>query len=315
MTSSASTYGRVAVLMGGRSAERDISLLSGTAVLAALQRQGINVVGIDADETLLARLVTEKVERVFIMLHGREGEDGRVQGALEWLGLPYTGSGVLASALAMDKVRCKLIWQQLAISTPAFKVLDDNSDPGAVLRQLGPCFVKPVNEGSSIGISSASSVEELNRARELAASYDQEVMAESWIKGREYSVSILHGETLPVIELRTANAFYDYQAKYQSDETVYLCPCDLDSAADRELRELSLRAYDAIGCQGWARVDAMRDEQGRFWLLEINTVPGMTSHSLVPMSAKVHGLGFDDLVLRILDSSLAAENPGDSNHG
>ena len=279
-------FGRVAVLMGGRSAEREISLLSGNAVLEALLRSGVDAIGLDADISLYRRLQEEKVERVFIALHGRDGEDGKVQGALEWMGMPYTGSGVLASALAMDKVRCKLLWQQLGISTPPFSLLAPDSDPARVLQELGPCFIKPVNEGSSIGISTAATVEELASARELAARYDQQVMAERWIRGREYTISILDGEVLPVIELVSANAFYDFEAKYTSEETRYLCPCDLDANATRELQMLALRAHDAIGCKGWGRVDAMRDQAGRFWLLEINTVPGMTSHSLVPMAAK-----------------------------
>ena len=308
-------FGRVAVLMGGRSAEREISLLSGNAVLQSLLRSGVDAIGLDADLSLYRRLQEGKVDRVFIALHGRDGEDGKVQGALEWMGMPYTGSGVLASALAMDKVRCKLLWQQLGICTPPFSLLASDSDPVRVLQELGPCFIKPVNEGSSIGISTAETVEELACARELAACYDQQVMAERWIRGREYTISILDGEVLPVIELVSANAFYDFEAKYTSEETRYLCPCDLDANASRELQMLALRAHDAIGCKGWGRVDAMRDQAGRFWLLEINTVPGMTSHSLVPMAAKARGMDFDELVLRILQSSLSADMQVEADHG
>jgi D-alanine-D-alanine ligase len=297
-------YGKVAVVMGGRSAEREISLLSGNAVLTSLQRSGVNAIGIDADRNLLQELLAEKVDRVFIMLHGRDGEDGKLQGALEWLGLPYTGSGVLASALAMDKVRCKLVWQQLGINTPKFMRLTADSDFAAVLQQLGSCFVKPVSEGSSIGIGGAETVAQLEAAWRTANSYDTYVMAESWIKGREYTVAILNGQVLPVIELQPANAFYDYEAKYLSDKTRYLCPCDLDAAAAAELQQMALASYEAIGCSGWGRVDAMRDKDGRFWLLEVNTVPGMTSHSLVPMAAQAAGISFDDLVLRLLERTL-----------
>jgi len=299
-------YGRVAVVLGGRSAEREVSLQSGTAVLAALQRSGVDAVGIDADASLLQRLLQEKVARVFIMLHGRDGEDGKLQGALDWLGLPYTGSGVLASALAMDKIRTKLLWQRLDISTPDFVQLAETSDFAAVLAQLGPCFVKPVNEGSSIGIGGASTVVQLEAAFRKARDYDSEVIAERWIKGREYTVAILHHQVLPVIELQTDNAFYDYEAKYLSNDTRYLCPCDLPAAETTQLQELALRAYRAVGCTGWGRVDVMRDAEGRFWLLEVNTVPGMTSHSLVPMAAKAAGMDFDTLALRILDSSFSA---------
>lgn len=296
-------YGRVAVVMGGRSAEREVSLNSGTAVLNALERQGVDVIGIDADMSLLQRLRDEGIERVFIMLHGRDGEDGKLQGALEWMGLPYTGSGVLASALAMDKVRTKLLWQRLGISTPDFVRLQADSDFAAVLAQLGACFVKPVNEGSSIGIGGADTVDALVAAYQAAARYDSEVLAERWIKGPEYTVTILQDTVLPVVQMQTSNAFYDYEAKYLSDATRYQCPADLDAAATAELQQLALRAYQAVGCKGWGRVDVMRDTDGRFWLLEVNTAPGMTSHSLVPMAARAAGMDFDTLVLRILDAS------------
>ncbi|HTQ99634.1 MAG TPA: D-alanine--D-alanine ligase [Candidatus Acidoferrum sp.] len=299
----AQRYGRVAVVMGGTSAEREISLISGKAVLDGLLRAGVNAYGIDADHTLLEQLMHNRPDRVFIILHGRDGEDGKLQGALEWLGIPYTGSGVLASALAMDKVRTKLVWQQLGISTPPFVQLHADSDFADVLRRLGPCFVKPVNEGSSIGIGGADTVEQLEAAFENAVAYDDEVLAESWIKGREYSVPVLGDDVLPVIEMRTNNAFYDYEAKYLSNETQYICPAKLDAGATRELQQMVLAAYRAVGCSGWGRVDVMRDAQGRFWLLEVNTAPGMTGHSLVPMGAKAAGIGFDELVVRILHSS------------
>lgn len=296
-------YGKVAVVMGGRSSEREISLMSGTAVLEGLRNKGIDVIGIDAGPDLLEVLRREKVDRVFIALHGRDGEDGKLQGALEWMGLPYTGSGVLASALAMDKARCKMLWQQLGISTPPFIKLTPEVGPQAVLDQLGPCFIKPVNEGSSIGVGSATNVEEFREIWDRAKQYDLDVMAERWIEGREYTVTILDDQVLPIIELRSANAFYDYQAKYFSDDTRYLCPCDLDEEATHELQDLALRAYRAVGCKGWGRVDAMRDGQGRFWLLEVNTVPGMTSHSLVPMSARAAGMSYAELCVAILSTA------------
>lgn len=300
----AEQFGRVAVVMGGRSAEREISLLSGTAVLEALLRCGVDAIGIDADKGLLLKLRAEQVDRVFIMLHGRDGEDGKLQGALEWMGLPYTGSGVLASALAMDKMRCKLIWQRLGISTPAFVQLFDDTDFPQVLRQLGPCFVKPVKEGSSIGIGGAQTAVELQAAFHKAREFDEVVMAETWIRGREFTVALLDEKVLPVIELKSANPFYDYEAKYLSEKTRYHCPCDLSGAENSMLQQMSLEAYRAIGCSGWGRVDAMQDESGQFWLLEVNTAPGMTSHSLVPMAAKAAGLDFDALVLRILQTSM-----------
>lgn len=296
-------YGRVAVVLGGSSAEREVSLLSGGAVLKALQDCGLDVIGIDADGSLLEKLRQERVDRVFIMLHGRDGEDGKLQGALEWLGLPYTGSGVLASALAMDKVRTKLLWQRRGIATPDFAELRPDSDFAAVIKQLGPCFVKPVNEGSSIGACGANTAGEMAAAFEKAYAYDHEVLAETWIKGREFSVTILGDEVLPVIELETKNSFYDYEAKYLSDETRYHCPAPLSAAETQQLQQMSLDAYRAVGCSGWGRVDAMRGPDGRFWLLEVNTAPGMTGHSLVPMAARAAGYSFEQLVLRILDSS------------
>ncbi len=313
MTNLRARYGRVAVVMGGRSAERDISLLSGTAVLNALQRSGVDVIGIDADSKLLQTLRDEKVQRVFIMLHGRDGEDGKLQGALEWLGLPYTGSGVLASALAMDKIRSKLIWQRLGLSTPDFVQLDEHANFAAVLAELGPCFVKPVSEGSSIGIGGATTLDELRYAWQKASVYDSVVLAERWVRGNEYTVAILDDEVLPVVEMQTSNAFYDYEAKYLSETTRYICPSELDARATVELQQLALAAYKAVGCSGWGRVDAMRDADGRFWLLEVNTAPGMTGHSLVPMAAAAAGLSFEQLVLRILDGSL--QQPADSGAG
>ncbi|MES2605967.1 MAG: D-alanine--D-alanine ligase [Pseudomonadota bacterium] len=300
-------YGRVAVVMGGKSAEREISLISGKAVLESLLRSGINAYGIDADSTLLQQLQQDRPDRVFIMLHGRDGEDGKLQGALEWLGIPYTGSGVLASAVAMDKIRSKLLWLQLGLSTADFVELKADSDFAAVLKKLGPCFVKPVCEGSSIGIGGAETTAQLQSAWRHASQYDTTVLAEQWIRGREFTVTILDDEALPVIELESSNAFYDFEAKYVSNETRYHCPAALTPEQTAEIQQLALDAYRSLGCTGWGRADVMQDKAGRFWLLEVNTAPGMTSHSLVPMAAKVAGLDFDALVLRILQTSVSTE--------
>lgn len=300
-------YGKVAVVMGGSSAEREVSLLSGTAVLGALQRSKVNAIGIDADRNLLLKLKEERVNRVFIILHGRDGEDGKLQGALEWLGLPYTGSGVLASALAMDKVRTKRVWLNVGISTPPFEQLKPGSDFAAVLKRLGASFVKPVNEGSSIGACGVETAEQMEVAFRKAYSYDKDVLVETWIKGREYTVAILGDDVLPVVEMETNNVFYDYEAKYLSDDTRYQCPANLSATETKQLQDMALAAYRAVGCTGWGRVDAMRGSDGRFWLLEVNTAPGMTGHSLVPMAAKAAGLSFEQLVLRILDSSFGRD--------
>jgi D-alanine-D-alanine ligase len=251
-----SDYGKVAVAMGGTSAEREVSLLSGAAVLGALQRSKVNAIGIDADRNLLAKLKEERPDRVFIILHGRDGEDGKLQGALEWLGLPYTGSGVLASALAMDKVRTKRVWLNLGISTPPFEQLRPGSDFAAVLKRLGASFVKPVNEGSSIGACGVETAEQMEAAFRKAYSYDKDVLAETWIKGREYTVAILGEQVLPVVEMETKNTFYDYEAKYLSDDTRYQCPANLSAAETKQLQDMALAAYRAVGCTGWGRVDA-----------------------------------------------------------
>lgn len=299
-------YGRVAVLMGGDSAEREISLLSGTAVLESLRRSGVDATGVDGTgRELLQRLLAEDYDRVFIMLHGRKGEDGKMQGALELLQMPYTGSGVLASALAMDKVRCKRIWQSLGLDTPPFVVLTEASDWQAVLDTLGTVFVKPVKEGSSIGISRAATADAVEKAYWQAREYDSCVIAERYIEGPEYTVAILGDRVLPSVGMQAASEFYDYHAKYFSEETRYACPSGLVPEAEARLADLAKQAYDAIGCTGWGRVDVMSDVEGGFWLLEVNTVPGMTGHSLVPMAAKAAGLGFDDLALEILASSFA----------
>jgi D-alanine-D-alanine ligase len=300
----AEDFGRVAVLMGGDSAEREISLLSGSAVLDSLLRSKVDATAIDfKSKDVFADLLGSDFDRVLIMLHGRKGEDGKVQGALELMNIPYTGSGVLASALAMDKVRCKRLWQNLGLNTPAFTTLDSNSDWDLIISELGPVFVKPVKEGSSIGISKAGNASELEKAYALALNYDNAVIAEAFVDGPEYTVAILGDNVLPAVGMKAKSEFYDYDAKYFSDATSYFCPCDLSADEEKMLGELAKNAYQAVGCYGWGRVDVMRDNEGVFWLLEVNTVPGMTDHSLVPMAAKQAAIDFDELVLEILASS------------
>ena len=302
-------FGRVAVLFGGRSAEREVSLKSGAAVLEALQAAGVDAFGIDAGADLLQRLSSERIDRAFIVLHGRGGEDGSMQGLLECAGIPYTGSGILASALAMDKLRTKQVWQSLGLPTPRHAVLASEADCQAAAEQLGfPLIVKPAHEGSSIGMAKVDGVAELIAAWRAAAAYDSQVLVEQWIQGPEFTVAILRGEVLPPIGLGTPHSFYDYDAKYLASDTQYRIPCGLDAAREQELKTLCARACDAVGIQGWARVDVMQDAAGAFWLLEVNTVPGMTDHSLVPMAARAAGLDFQQLVLAILDDSLEARS-------
>lgn len=298
-------YGRVGVLYGGTSAEREISLISGSSVIAALQRSGVDLVAIDVDADLLQQLPQLSLTRVLIMLHGPGGEDGSLQGALQFLGLPYTGSGVFASALAMDKLHSKQFWQGVGLPTAKFSVLNDSTDWQGTLDALGGVvMVKPSHEGSSLGMTRADSAAELKKAWVEAAALDSSVIAEQWISGAEYTVAVLNGEVLPPIKLETDHSFYDYNAKYLADDTRYLCPCGLDQDREAELKELALAAFNSLGCSGWGRVDVMCDQAGNFQLLEVNTVPGMTDHSLVPMAAKAAGYSFDELVLKILDTSL-----------
>ncbi|WP_417787580.1 D-alanine--D-alanine ligase [Stutzerimonas xanthomarina] len=302
-------FGRVAVLFGGKSAEREVSLKSGAAVLAALQAAGVDAFGIDAGDDLLTRLSNEHIDRAFIVLHGRGGEDGSMQGLLECAGIPYTGSGILASALAMDKLRTKQVWQSLGLPTPRHAVLASESDCRDAAERLGfPLIVKPAHEGSSIGMAKVASVDELIAAWRAASTYDSQVLVEQWIHGPEFTIATLRGAVLPPIGLGTPHTFYDYDAKYLANDTQYRIPCGLDAAKEQELKELSARACEAVGIQGWARVDVMQDSSGAFWLLEVNTVPGMTDHSLVPMAARAAGLDFQQLVLAILDASMAAGN-------
>jgi D-alanine-D-alanine ligase len=298
-------FGRVAVLYGGKSAEREVSLKSGAAVIDALSTAGVDVVAIDVGDDLLARLQSEKIDRAFIILHGRGGEDGSMQGLLECLGIPYTGSGILASALAMDKLRTKQVWQSLGIPTPRHAVLASESDCLQASTELGfPLIVKPAHEGSSIGMAKVNSEQELVAAWQDAAKYDSQVLVEQWIHGPEFTIAVLRGQVLPPIALGTPHVFYDYDAKYIANDTQYRIPCGLDSVKEQELIDLTARACDAIGIEGWGRLDVMQDEQGRFWLLEVNTAPGMTDHSLVPMAARAAGLDFQQLVLAILAASV-----------
>ena len=304
-TSSMSKFGRVGLLYGGTSSEREVSLMSGAAVHQALQNLGVDVVLIDAQNDLLQTLPSHNLDRVFIALHGPGGEDGTLQGALEYLGLPYTGSGVLASALAMDKLRCKQMWQGIGLATADFAVLDSQSDWTGIMQCLGgKAMVKPASEGSSIGMSRAETPEQLQLAWKQAAEFDMTVIAEPLLEGAEYTVAILGDQALPSIRIHTDEVFYDYQAKYFSDATQYQCPSDLSPERETEIRQLSMDAFNTVGCRGWGRVDLMVDSNGKFQLLEVNTSPGMTSHSLVPMAAKVAGLDFDQLVLAILEESL-----------
>jgi len=298
-------FGRVAVLYGGKSAEREVSLKSGEAVIGALQSAGVDVVAIDVGDDLLERLQRGKIDRAFIILHGRGGEDGSMQGLLECLGIPYTGSGILASALAMDKLRTKQVWQSLGIPTPRHAVLATEQDCIAAGTELGfPLIVKPAHEGSSIGMAKVNSTQELVAAWQDAAKYDSQVLVEQWIHGPEFTIAVLRGQVLPPIALGTPHVFYDYDAKYIANDTQYRIPCGLDSVKEQELIDLTARACDAIGIEGWGRLDVMQDEQGRFWLLEVNTAPGMTDHSLVPMAARAAGLDFQQLVLAILAASV-----------
>lgn len=294
-------FGKVAVMMGGDSAEREVSLKSGSAVLAALRAAGVDAHAFDPREKGLDALRGEGFDRAFVALHGRGGEDGRLQGALDLLRIPYTGSGVLASALAMDKWRSKLVWQAAGIPAPECQTLGAGSDWAAVVAQLGlPLFVKPANEGSSIGITKVKALQDLEPAYREAARYDSTVLAERCIDGAEVQFPILGGRVLPSIRIETPHEFYDYDAKYFANDTRYTCP-GLPSAEEQGLSGLVLRSFDVLGCRGWGRVDLMIERgSGKPYFLEMNTAPGMTDHSLVPMSARVAGLSFSDLVLEIL---------------
>lgn len=307
MTMGAEAFGRVAVLMGGWAAERDVSLVSGQAVLEGLLKRGVDAHGIDAGRDVLGVLSGGDFDRVFNVLHGRGGEDGQLQGGLDVLGLPYTGSGVLGSAIGMDKYRSKLLFDALDIPTPPFAVIEQERDLEQAAGLGFPLMVKPALEGSSIGMSRADNSVELKQAWQAAAKYDSHVFAEAWVHGGEYTAAILGRRPLPLIKLETDRAFYDYDAKYLLDDTRYLIPCGLSVELEQQFQSLAIRAFDAIGATGWGRVDILVDEQQRPFVIEVNTVPGMTGHSLVPMAAKAVGIEFDELVWQILAQTLEVD--------
>jgi len=297
-------YGKVAVLLGGRSAEREISLKSGNAVLDALRCQGVDAYPFDPAKETMEALLQQQFDRAYVSLHGRYGEDGTVQGALELMGLPYTGSGVLASALAMDKWRTKLIWQAMGICSPRSIVLNEKSNPEEVVGALGlPLIVKPAREGSTIGLTKIKHEKDLLSAYQLAVKHDSLVLAEEFIAGKELTAGILGEMPLPLVRIEVAGELYDYQAKYFSDDTQYYCPSGLSSEEEQAIKAKALQAYQVLGCEGWGRIDLILDATGIPYFLEANTSPGMTNHSLVPMAAKEAGITFEDLVLRILKLS------------
>jgi len=303
--SNAADFGRVAVLLGGTSTEREVSLMSGAAVLAALQRRGVDAEGFDPARRPLAELTHGRFARAWIALHGPGGEDGTLQGALEFLGVPYTGSGVTGSAIGMDKLRTKWLASAVGIPTPESVVLHTGADLEVALKRLGlPMIVKPASQGSSVGMTRVERTDQLNAAWRAATAHEPVAFAEPWITGGEYTVSILQGKALPAIRIATPTGFYDYEAKYLRDDTRYDCPCGLAADAEQRLAALALGAFEACGAEGWGRADFMMDPRGQALLLEINTVPGMTDHSLVPMAARAAGLDFDELVWRVLETSL-----------
>lgn len=308
----AGEFGKVAVLMGGLSAERDISLQSGDAVLQALRHRVVDAHPLDtAEQDVMTHLEQGNFARAFVALHGRGGEDGVIQGALEVIGLPYTGSGVLGSALAMDKIRSKQVWQGIGLPTPPFCVLKGDEDLDQVAQSIGfPVIVKPSCEGSSIGMTKVVNEKQLRGALQLARRYDTQVLVERWVEGSEYTAAVLGSQVLPLIRLETPREFYDYEAKYLADTTQYRCPCGLPKEAEQRFQNLALQAFDALGANGWGRVDFMVDGHGAPWLIEVNTVPGMTDHSLVPIAARAAGIDFDNLVWQVLEGSFESRAIG-----
>ncbi|MDP3670325.1 MAG: D-alanine--D-alanine ligase [Telluria sp.] len=305
----AKAFGKVGVLLGGHSAERDISIMSGTGVLQALRNRGVDAHPFDPGQRSLAELAAEKFDRVFIALHGRFGEDGSIQGALELLGIPYTGSGVMACAIGMDKIYTKMIWLMHGLPTPQYASLDAHSDLAQVVAQIGlPLIVKPPHEGSTIGITKVSAAGQLKAAYDLAATFDDVVLAEEFVTGREFTVAVLGqgagARALPIVEIVAPEGNYDYQNKYFTDDTKYYCPAVLDAATAAEMERIALQAYRALACEGWGRVDVLlREADNKPFLLEVNTSPGMTGHSLVPMAARAVGIGYEDLCVEILASA------------
>ncbi len=301
----ATDFGRVAVLYGGESSEREVSLDTGQAVLNALLERGVDATGIDTREMPVAELAGAGFDRAWLALHGRGYEDGTVAGALELIGLPYTGSGVLGSALAMDKVRSKMLFAAVGLATPRWTLLRDESALADAPRQVGfPCVVKPAAEGSSVGVHIVQDTDGLAAAWHAARECDANVIVEHCVEGPEYTAGVLGSDVLPLIRIETPRTFYDYRAKYHSDNTTYHCPCGLKESRERELAALARRAFDVVGASGWGRVDFMLDDDGTAWFLEVNTIPGMTSHSLVPMAARQAGIDFPELVWRVLETSM-----------
>lgn len=303
-------FGKVVVLMGGNSAEREISLVTGNNILQALKRKKIDAHGLDVQDDVVAKLLNLKPDYAFIALHGPGGEDGSIQGLLEYMGIPYTGSGVAGCAITLDKIYTKLLCLSLAIPTLPFRAVGNIEDAIEVMQELGlPLCVKPTNDGSSVGVTKVTEPEQLPEAfRKATGDMNRRVMIEPWIEGPEYTVGILGDNALPVIEIQTPRTFYDFEAKYNEDTTKYICPCDLSPEKERELQDISMLAFRMTGCSGWGRVDFVADQSGKFYLLEINTVPGMTDHSLVPKAAKALGIGFDDLIVEILANVLDAQS-------
>lgn len=317
MSGSLTSFGRIAVIMGGCSAERAVSLKSGQAVLEGLLSQGYDAFKLDFTGNIDDLTKHMPFDRAFLALHGRGGEDGTIQGVLDTLEIPYTGSGVMGSAIAMDKTRTKYLWQGMNLPTPKFSYVE-KLNPEMLTRLVSlmgfPLAVKPSREGSSIGVFKVNNQTQLEAAVSKALEMDEQVLLEQWIEGDEYTVALLNGEPLPVIGLKTSHTFYDYEAKYESDQTQYLLPCGLAEEEEQSLGNLAERAFSALGCQGWGRVDVMRDSRGRFWLLEVNTIPGMTSHSLVPMAAKAAGYSFEDLLTQILIQTQNMKQDFDNNN-
>lgn len=302
-------FGKVAVLMGGPSAEREISLKSGLAILTALKESNVHAEAIDVSTDVFEKLHSGKYERAFIALHGPLGEDGCIQGGLEVMGMPYSGSGVMASSICMNKLMTKQIWQGCGIPTPKYRVLSDEFGEGELIMELGlPMIFKPVSQGSSIGMTKVNNKAEIASAWASARNYEEVVIAEQWVEGCEYTVAILDGNALPVIRLETPRSFYDYNAKYQSNDTQYHCPCGLSEALEKQIQALAIQAFNATEASGWGRVDVMLDKNGQPWFLEVNTVPGMTDHSLVPMAAKAKNISFNELVIIILQTSFKEDS-------
>lgn len=298
-------FGKVAVLMGGQSAEREISLKSGAAVLSALTAMQIEAEGIDVSSDVFEQLRVGNYARAFIALHGTLGEDGSIQGGLDVIGLPYSGSGVMASSICMNKLMTKQIWLGCQIPTPNYRVLKNTINHDALEKELGlPMIFKPISQGSSLGMTKVNLKEEINVAWKHAREFEETVIAEQWVEGQEYTIAILDDRALPIIRLETPRTFYDFDAKYQSNETKYHCPCGLPKSLETEIQNLALQAFKATDASGWGRVDVILDDNNQPWFLEINTVPGMTDHSLVPMAAKVEGIHFNELVVKILETSL-----------